>query len=208
MGQNIELGQFNLSDQHIHRFRLFSFENLFSEKSYRALQHSFNEVSWEKKETFFYTQFKSHILPAQKHAIASLFDPAFFFPFKAKLEQHVGVSFQNYIRIHAHKLITEDEIGVHNDYSDPEMGCENFRFVFQFSQPNQLSSGGEITFLSSRYKDDLIKQYSYGSNMGICFEITPYSFHYVTAVQGERHTLVMYLWEEGRKRNESGVEIL
>ena len=138
------------------------------------------------------------------HLLASLFDPAFFFPFKKKLEAHVGVSFQNYIRIWAHKLVTADEIGVHNDYAHPEYGYENFRFIFQFAEPNQLLSGGEIAFLGSRERENVIKQYAYSSNAGICFEITPHSFHCVAPVEGERHTLVMYLWEEGRQTDGSG----
>ena len=114
---------------------------------------------------------------------------------------------QNKIRVIAHKLVTSDEIGVHNDYADPEFGYENFRFVFQFAQIGQLVSGGELTFLRSRDKEHVIKQYPYGSNTGVCFEITPSSFHFVTPVEGERHTIVVYLWEEGRKYDGSGSEV-
>jgi hypothetical protein len=201
------LGPFEPDFSHTKDFRLFSFRNVFSEKQYLALQQAFDHVPWVKKEASFYTQYESFVKPTDKHGLTLLYDPSFFFPFKETLQRHLGVSFQNRIRLAAHKLITSDEIGVHNDFTDPELGEENFRFVFQFAEPNQLISGGELSFLESRYTKELIKQYSYGSNTGICFEITPRSFHCVAPVHGQRHTAVMYLWENGRKYNGSGSEI-
>jgi hypothetical protein len=203
----VALGNFSIQFRHEEGFRLFSFEDVFDEKSYRLLQKAFPEVAWFKKDTYFYTQYKSYVEPADKHALALLYRPSFFFPFKARLEEATGVKFQNKIRVIAHKLVTADEIGVHNDYADPEYGYENFRFIFQFAEPGQLAAGGELTFVRSREKEDVIRQYSYTSNSGVCFEITPRSFHYVTAVEGERHTMVVYLWEEGRNYDGSGTEV-
>ena len=207
-GMEIQLGKFSLDFHHAEGFRLSSYSDVFAAESYSLLQKAFAEVAWFKKDTYFYTQYKSYVEPSDKHALARLYRPSFFFPFKARLEKALGVGFQNKIRVIAHKLITEDEIGVHNDYSDPEIGCENFRFVFQFAEPGQLISGGELTFLSSRTKEDVIKQYSYSANTGICFEITPRSFHFVTAVNGERHTMVVYLWGEGHPYDGSGTEVI
>jgi hypothetical protein len=194
----IGLGEWRLNFAHRGRFRLFSFENLFDAESYALLQGAFREVKWEKKETYFYTQFRSLIRPSDPHALAHLLSPAFFFPFKERLEAAIGVSLQNYAQLMAHRLVTSDEIGVHNDYAAPEFGHENFRVIFQFAEPGELLSGGELIFLASRDREDPLRQYAYASNMAICFEITPHSFHCVTPVEGERHTLVMYLWEEGR----------
>lgn len=204
----LQLGQFQLDFIQTQRFRLFSCTDVFSAASYQILQQAFAEVAWFEKQTSFYSQYKSFVLPTDSHALARLYDPSFFFPFKAKLEEKLGVSLQNSMKLIAHKLITSHEIGIHNDYSDPEFGYENFRFIFQFAQPQQLIGGGELTFLASRYdKEDIIKRYSYSVNSGICFEITPYSYHMVTPVEGERHTLVMYLWEKGRKYDGSGTQV-
>ena len=208
MKDPLSLGQFTLEFSYQENFRLFSCQNIFSQKSYLALQQAFDEVDWVKKEMPFYSQYESFVMPSDKHALSSLFDPSFYFPFKEKLEKLLGVSLQNKIRLAAHKLITSDEIGMHNDYCNPELGHENFRFIFQFARPSQLSSGGELTFIGSRYnRDDIIKKYSYSSNMGICFEINRESHHLVTPVNGERHTLVMYLWSRDRKCNEAAIEI-
>jgi len=207
MKPSLKLGKFALDFTHRDRFRFFSCQEVLSKESYRTLQGAFNEVPWVKKEAGFYTQYESFVQPSDKHALASLYDPAFFFPFKSKLEKQLGISLQNKLRLAAHKLITSDLIGVHNDYTDPELGSENYRFIFQFAQKNQLISGGELSFLASRYTGEVIKKYGYSSNSGICFEITPYSFHSVTPVEGERHTLVAYLWEAGRKYDGSGTEI-
>lgn len=208
MKPSLSLGQFALDFSHTDRFRLFSWQNIFSEESYLTLQRAFSEVPWVRKKDHFYVQYESFVLPNDHHALASLYDPSFFFPFKEKLEKQLGVSLQNRMRLAAHKLITSDEIGMHNDYTRPEEGHENFRFIFQFSNEVQLINGGELSFWASKYTKEIIKKYSYHRNTGICFEITPHSFHSVAPVDGERHTLVMYLWESGRHYNDLATEII
>lgn len=203
----LQLGSFKLEFSHDDGFRLRSFSDVFADSSYLELQSSFKNIDWEEKITPFYSQYRSHVLPSHKHALAKLFAPGFFFPFKAKAEAILGVRFQNKIRVMAHRLITSHEIGIHNDYADPEAGNENFRFIFQFAKPGELASGGELSFWASRYTGEEIRRCPYSSNQAICFEITQRSFHSVAAVDGERHTAVMYLWEEGRAYNGSGVEI-
>lgn len=207
MKSPLKMGQFEPDIVNPEGFRLLSCQDVFSEKSYKTLQAAFDDVPWVKKDTPFYTQFESFVQPTDGHALTQIYDPAFFFPFKAKLEKLLGVSFENHIRLAAHKLITADRIGVHNDYADPDLGYENFRFIFQFAKPDQLVSGGELSFLASRYTDEAIKTYPYSSNAGICFEINQRSFHCVAPVEGERHTLVMYLWEKGRKFHGTGFEV-
>lgn len=201
------LGNFTLDFAHADRFRLFSCRDIFSEKSFLALQQAFGDVPWVRKEDNFYIQYESFVKPQDRHLLASLYLPSFFFPFKAKLEKQLGVSLQNRMRLAAHKLVTADEIGIHNDYSLPEEGHENFRFIFQFSQESQLLSGGELFFWASKYTKEILKKYPYDRNVGICFEITPHSFHSVAPVNGERHTLVMYLWKEGSPHNDLSIPI-
>ncbi len=201
------LGKFDLDFTYENRFRLFSCREIFSEESFLALQKAFSSVPWVRKEDDFYVQYESFVKPEDTHALASLYSPSFFFPFKETLEKQLGVSLQNRMRLAAHKLITSDEIGIHNDYSLPEEGHENFRFIFQFSQENELYSGGELFFWASKYTREVIKKYPYGRNVGICFEITPHSFHSVAPVNGERLTLVMYLWKTGSPYNELSIQI-
>ncbi len=56
-----------------------------------------------------------------------------------------------------------------------------------------------FSFLASLDKSDVIKKYSYQSNSGICFEISPHSHHFVSPVEGERNSLIMYLWKTDSK---------
>ncbi len=201
-----QIGKFSLDYNFSDRFRLFSFKEIFSEDCYAKLQSAFDHVPWVRKKEGFYEQYESFVQPTDQHALATLFHPSFFFPFKERIESYLGVQFQNRIRLAAHKLIQADAIGLHNDYTLPELGHENYRFIFQFSKNEQVL-GGELSFWASRYSKAILKKYSYQSNFGVCFEITPYSFHSVEEVLGERYTLVMYLWEKGRNHNGLGFEV-
>jgi Rps23 Pro-64 3,4-dihydroxylase Tpa1-like proline 4-hydroxylase len=200
------LGKLTVDYQNIDRFRLYSFHDVFSEESYLFLQSGFDDVPWMRKEASFYEQYESFVQPNDSHSLASIYHPSFFIPFKEALESQLGIQFQHRIRLAAHKLVTADAIGMHNDYTLPELGHENYRFIFQFSKRDPVQ-GGELSFWESKYTKKLLKRYSYQKNFGVCFEITPHSFHSVEPVVGERYTLVMYLWEKGRKHNGLGFEV-
>lgn len=153
-------------------------------------------MPWVRREEFFYEQYESFIKPDDSHKLASLYDPAFLSSFLPRLEAVSGVRFLKKIKLAAHKLITADAIGIHNDYTPPELKNENYRFIFQFADERKPISGGELTFWESRYTKEKIKTYPHGVNSGVFFQIAPHSFHSVSAVEGERFTLVMYLWED------------
>lgn len=133
--QTLKLGRFALDYRHTNRFRLLSYSDVFCPTTYPLLQHAFSQVDWVEKHTSFYRQYKSFVLPSDTHALAQIYNPSFFYPFKAKLEKSLGVSLQNHIKVIAHKLISSHEIGVHNDYSDPEFGYENFVLFFSLQSP-------------------------------------------------------------------------
>lgn len=208
MGFVPSIGKFELDFAHDGRFSLFSCKEVFCPQSFEVLSNAFSEVSWVRKVDPFYIQYESFVKPQDNHALASLYHPDFFFPFKERLEKQLGISFQNRIRLAAHKLITSDEIGLHNDYTLPELGHENFRFIFQFSNRLENVSGGDLSFWASKYTREEIRTFPLCANQGVCFQITPHSYHSVSPVDGERYTLVMYLWEEGRSYNGMGAEII
>lgn len=203
-----KLGSFEPDFEFNQRFRLASFTNIFSKESYASIQQGFDTLAWEKKETHFYQQFSSKIEPEMDHPFSGFYQASFFNSFKSRLEPFLGVRLRDCFSMVAHKLVTSQEIGVHNDYCDPEMGYENFRFIFQFARQNQLKGGGELSFLFSEDKQDILRKYDYSPNQGICFEITPFSHHFVAAVDGERHTLVMYLWDACKKYDGSGFGVI
>ncbi|HSX13008.1 MAG TPA: 2OG-Fe(II) oxygenase [Chlamydiales bacterium] len=198
-----QIGKFALDFKSNAQFRLRSYQDVFSDESYLVLQNAFEKVPWVRKETSFYEQYESFVQPNDQHALACLYDPSFFFPFKEKLEAQLGIQFQNRIRLAAHKLIQADAIGLHNDYTQPELGHENYRFIFQFSK-NEPVVGGELSFWKSKYTKEILQKFPYQRNYGVCFEITPNSYHSVEPVLGERYTIVMYLWEKGRPHNGLG----
>lgn len=203
----IEFGQFNLTFTQSQPFCLLSCEDIFSEKSYLALLNGFKELNWKEERTDFYHQFSSVITKSTNTPFQLLFDPSFFLFFKSKLEILLGTNLRSVCRIVAHKLVSSQEIGIHNDYCDPNLGYENYRFIFQFSNFEGKISGGELSFLYSQDKEDVIKKYPYSRNVGICFEISPLSFHFVAPVKEDRYTLVMYLWKEKSKYDGSGTDI-
>lgn len=208
MKNSLKLGKFNVDFLHQGKFRLFSCSDIFSKQSYLLLQKAFEDVSWKEKKTHFYHQYESFVLPTESHDLTLIFDPVFFLPFKRSVERLLGVELRNVVSVVANKLITSQEIGVHNDYCGPESGYENFRFIFQFAKHGDLITGGEVSFLGSEDKCDVIKTYPYNSNTGMCFEVTPHSHHYVSRVEGERNSLILYLWKKGSKYDGSGTEIL
>ena len=209
MKNSLKPGKFETDFFYSGKSQFFSCSHIFSEESYLLLQKAFCHVSWKEKKTNFYRQYESVIVPADGHDLTLLFDPLFFIPFRRSVEKLLGgVHLRNVVRLVANKLITSQEIDVHNDYCDPELGYENFRFILQFAKEGELVSGGEISFLASLDKSDIIKRYKYQANSGICFEISPHSHHFVSPVEGERNSLIMYLWKTDSKYDGSGVEIL
>lgn len=207
MTSSIKLGEFCVDFHHRGLFRFFSCSEIFSPESYALLQQEFVSLPWEKKVSDFYSQYSAILTPSDDNAFSMLFHSSFFLPFKAKIEKQLGIKLRNNISIVAHKLTYSQEIGVHNDFCDPELGYESHRFVFQFARKEESVSGGELTFLASPDKKDVIKQYSHSCNKGICFEVNQHSFHFVAPVEQERYTLVMYLWETHRKYDGSGIEV-
>jgi len=204
----LELGQLNEDFSHQDRFQVFSFKDVFSQNCYQALRKGFETVPWERKEQPFYEQYEKFFGPHEDHIFTNFYDPAFFLPFKKRLEKELGFSLQNKARLAAHKQVKADSIGMHNDYAHPAVGHENVRFIFQFSETDVPSSGGELSFWESKYTKKELRKFPYRMNYGVCFQITPYSFHSVSQVETERYTLVLYLWEEGRKVNELANEIV
>ena len=204
---SLELGSFELDFNHRERFKFFSCKDIFSDDSYSKFLERFDDLPWEKKDSHFYSQYSAKILLDSPAPFSQLYHSSFFIPFKTKVEQFLGTSLRNNISIVAHRLVSSQEIGVHNDYTDPELGYENYRFIFQFSSNPGYESGGELYFLASENKKDVIKEYPYCANMGICFQISPYSYHCVAPVKSIRHTLVMNLWDSSKKYDGSGVEI-
>lgn len=203
----IKTGSFDVDFTYSEKFKFFSCSSVFSPDSYLTLQQAFIQLPWKKKQTEFYKQYETLISPEQDNSLSLLYRKEFYLDFKKKVEEVLRTELRDEIRIIAHKLVTADEIGVHNDFCDPSLGFENYRFIFQFAFTNQSITGGDLYFLSSPSKMDIIKKYPHDSNTGICFEITPRSYHYVSAVKGVRYTLIMYLWDKHRRYDGSGTRV-
>lgn len=176
------------------RYGLGYFGPVFSLEAYASLKESFSTLVWEKKEDQFYSHAKSVLHPEMEHPLASFFDAEVFSPIESLVLRYGGEKIAKGLYVVAHKMGDSDAIGVHNDYAPEEFLCEHYRLIFQFGGKG---SGGVLSFLHSRYSDDVRAIFPVAENRGIFFAISRSSFHSVSPVEGERYSVVIYLWKEG-----------
>lgn len=204
----IKTGSSDVNFTHSDGFIFFSCSNVFSPQSYLALQQAFTMVPWVKKQTDFYKQYESLITASQNNLLYSLYKTVFYLGFKREVEKVLKTKLRDEIRIIAHKLVTADEIDVHNDYCDPSLGYENYRFIFQFAFPNQPISGGNLHFLSSSSKKTSSRNIFMILIQVFTFKSHPNLIIYISAVTGERYTLIMYLWNKDSPYDGSGITVI
>lgn len=189
-------------------YQLAFISSFFHEKSFHKIKEAFCSLAWKRKEEFFYRQFECFLSPNEESVMSQFYFEEFFVPLKERLEKELNVKFQNRLLVVAHRLLSSDVIGMHNDYSHPELGNENYRLIVQFSDKEDSVSGGDLTFYTCKYTKLTHQVFNPEKNSAVIFQITPESYHSVSAVEGERFTLVFYLWQEGRKVNGKAYEVL
>lgn len=183
---------------------LFLCRDVLDQESYQRLALAFEDLNWERKVTEFYSQYEALVTPESTSLLAGLYDKEFCSTVRFRVQEHLGIRLREEVRLVAHRLVTGDAIDVHNDYCDPALGFERVRLVIQFASATTVANGGEIHFLASENRHDVIAQIPVLPNFGVCFEITPTSFHFVSAVTGTRDSVVMYLWDQDREYDGSG----
>lgn len=188
-------------------YQLSSSSSFFDQESFREIKEAFYDLSWKRKEESFYRQYECFLSPIEESVMRQFYSSEFFDPLKKTLERELNVKFQDKMLVVAHRLVSSDVIGMHNDYSHPELGNENYRLIVQFSDREDSVTGGDLTFYACKYTKIIHQVYNLTKNTAVVFQITPESYHSVSAVDGERFSLVFYFWLEGKKTNGKAYEI-
>ena len=190
------------------KYQVASTASFFEQESFQKIKKAFYDLDWKRKEESFYRQYECFLSPNEKTLMQQFYRQEFFTPLKEVLEKTLGVKFQDKMLVVAHRLVSSDVIGMHNDYSLPELGNENYRLIVQFSDEQDSVLGGNLIFYTCKYTKLTHQIFNPIKNTAVVFQITPESYHSVSAVDGERFTLVFYLWQEGRLVNGKAHDII
>ena len=145
--------------------------------------------TWEYTRTDFYEQYEFSLLhldlPPQLRALSSAATILF-------LEDVMAAKFQagplELVGATIHKLTDGQRIGVHNDYIGE---AESHRLIIQLNEGWTPDHGGYLMLFSSANAQDVQQLVLPASNSAFGFEISPVSYHAVSAVRAfSRYTLV------------------
>lgn len=145
--------------------------------------------SWGLTEMDFYTQFEFSLfdveLPKNLKPLSSIGTINII---KEKMSACFDAHNLEISGITAHKLINGHKIGVHNDFIGGE---ETHRMVLQINPGWNEDNGGFLMIFNSSDPEDLAKLVMPLNNTAFGFEISPRSYHAVSAVRNySRYTLV------------------
>lgn len=155
-----------------------------------ALLDWFESVApWRLVEQDFYEQYEFSLFDAPPPGIAAALVSAEAI---AQLRRAIGDHFGKYlgpqVELVAHKLVSGQRIGIHNDFLD---GGETHRLTVQLNRGLHDKDGGFFMLFNSCDAADIHRVLRPVSNTGIGFEIGPKSHHAVSRMHGgERYTLV------------------
>jgi len=144
---------------------------------------------WTLVETDFYEQYEfsllSIILPKE---IKFLIEPVLLNTITNKFTEAFQVSGFQLVDVVAHKLVSSQHIGVHNDYINGE---ETHRLVLHFNPQWRQEHGGFLLLFNSSDANDMSKIVSPVNNSAFGFEISKISHHAVSKIHNFiRYTIV------------------
>jgi hypothetical protein len=145
--------------------------------------------AWSLTEAEFYTQYEFSLFdfppPGELHQLLT--------PYTIRLVADVlmttfEVPGLELTAVTAHKLIDGHRIGIHNDFIGGE---ETHRLVIQLNPAWEDAHGGYLILFRSKDTRDVAKLVKPLMGSAFGFEISPRSYHAVSAVRGAtRHSLV------------------
>ena len=166
-------------------------QNSYDLKVVNWLSHS---VEWDLVETDFYEQHEFNLLtknlPLELEFLKSkettdLIEEKFKSIFKIESFDLVGIV--------AHKMVTGQHIGIHNDFINGE---ETHRLVIHFNPQWSEENGGFLILFNSSNASDISKVINPTANFAFGFEISERSHHAVSRIYNfTRHTIV-YTFKE------------
>ncbi|RZJ89525.1 MAG: 2OG-Fe(II) oxygenase [Chryseobacterium sp.] len=149
---------------------------------------------WTLVETDFYEQYEfsllSITLPKQ---VACLTEPLFLDTITKKFNEVFQVPNFNLVDVVAHKLVSSQHIGVHNDYINDE---ETHRLVLQFNQGWAQENGGFLMLFNSSDANDISKVVSPVNNSAFGFEISKISHHAVSKIYDFIRYTIVYTFKK------------
>ena len=148
-----------------------------------------NCAPWRLVETDFYAQYEFSMLdtalPARVSPVASMDRLA---TIRGDMAALFGVSFEDRVRLVAHKLLPRQKVAIHNDYL---AGEETHRLIVQLNRGLRDEDGGFFMLFNSFESKDVHRILRPVGGSGLGFEIARNSNHAVSKLhRGERYTLV------------------
>lgn len=144
---------------------------------------------WKRKKTNFYTQYEFDLrdvnLPLEIEFLNSL-------EFKKQITNFAESVFlttlSEVVEVVAHKLVSGDAIGIHNDYIE---GRETHRVLVHFNRGWTEECGGYFMVFSNDKSESLVKLLPPLNGLIQGFEISESSYHAVSKISsGSRYTII------------------
>jgi hypothetical protein len=143
---------------------------------------------WKLVETDFYAQYEFSLLGCLEAEASAATNPELVATLRADMETMFGCHLTEKVDVVAHRLVTGQRIGIHNDYL---VGEETHRLVVQLNRGLTDQEGGFLMLFRSASSKDVHKIVRPEHASGLLFEISANSFHAVSQMHGnERHSLV------------------
>ena len=158
---------------------------------------------WRLVETDFYEQYEfsmlDTVLPERVCPLASMDHIA---AIRCRLAALFDVSFDDRVRLVAHKLLPRQKVAIHNDYL---VGEETHRLIVQLNRGLRDEDGGFFMLFNSFEPQDVYRILRPVGGSGIGFEIGLNSNHAVSQIhRGERYTLVYSFYARFDTPRDSG----
>lgn len=149
-----------------------------------------NYAPWNLKIAEFYQQYEFNFQGLElPDSIAGIFSKESIRNLKEHIERLFLVELSDGVDISAHKLIKGQSIEVHNDFVP---GQETHRVLIQLNRGWVDANGGVLMVFSDSTSGSVSNSFLPLHNTAFAFEISPRSFHAVSAINsGERFTIVL-----------------
>ncbi|HJP90485.1 MAG TPA: 2OG-Fe(II) oxygenase [Pyrinomonadaceae bacterium] len=182
-GKDVLRERFCNAQPYPHIFIPQVFEPAFAE----AIMHESEGLAWTLSATEFYDQYEVSLIdnehPFDSTALDSLREVALSPSFAELISAITGQTGLKISDVACHRSTPGQQIGIHNDFYPRGEVC---RFTIHLNPDWQINEGGMFVTFASADRATVSAAYLPSMNSALLFEISPKSFHAVTAVTGER----------------------
>lgn len=157
-----------------------------------------NHALWERKVTAFYDQFNCTNVDGmldddQRASIEARI--------RTTAERAHGIHLHDYCELTAHRMVSGQRIGIHNDDPTDEPEYENVRVLVFVGRSSRHDVPGLLMLDRSVPNDEMqAVQYDFWPNQAVSIPLGPTSFHAVLEIEdGYRDTLLFSFWSKDRR---------